>query len=201
MASLLVFKKTVCRVIQFAPMLLPRKGRATMIARAPIRIEQATEGDVPLILRFIRELAQYEKLPDSVSATEERLRVSLFGSRRYAEAVLGYEDDAPVAFAAYFFNYSTFVGLPGLYLEDICVRPASRGVGIGRQLLVFLAQKAIERGCERMEWSVLNWNEPAIRFYRKLCAEPMNDWRTFRLSKVNLEKLATESADYRMKTH
>jgi GNAT superfamily N-acetyltransferase len=122
-----------------------------MSARAPVRIARATQEDVPLILTFIRELAEYEKLLDNVSTTEERLHATLFGPRPYAEAILAYENDQPVAFAIYFFDYSTFVGLPGIYLEDIYVKPEYRGFGIGRELLRFLAQTAIELGCERIE--------------------------------------------------
>ena len=155
-----------------------------------VRIEQATENDVPLLLKLIRGLAQYEKLLDWVSATEERVRASLFGSRPYAEAILAYENDKPVGYAIYYFTYSSFVALPGLYLEDLFVLPASRGSGVGRHLLAFLAARAIERGCSRIEWAVLNWNEPAIRFYKNVGAEPMNDWTVYRLSGEKLEDLA-----------
>ncbi len=157
-----------------------------------LRIEQATENDVPLLMKFIHGLAQYEKLLGSVSATEERLRASLFGSRPYAEAILAYENDKPVAYAIYFFTYSSFVGLPGLYLEDLFVLPESRGSGIGRNLLAFLAARAREHGCGRMEWAVLNWNEPAIRFYENLGAEPMTDWTVYRLSEKTLEEVASQ---------
>ena len=157
-----------------------------------LRIEQVSENDVPLLLEFIHGLAQYEKLSDSVSATEERLRTSLFGSRPYAEAILAYENDKPVAYAIYFFTYSSFVGLPGLYLEDLFVLPGSRGSGIGRHVLAFLAARAIERGCCRMEWAVLNWNEPAIRFYKNLGGEPMTDWTVYRLSEKALAEVASQ---------
>lgn len=162
-----------------------------MVALASLRIKQAVDEDVPLILTFIRELAQHEKALDRVSATEEGLRVTLFGPRPYAEAVIAYGNDKPVAFAIYFFSYTSFSALPGLYLEDIFVRPSARGFGVGRQLFAFLAQKAIERDCARMEWSVLNWNEPAIRFYEKLYAESVHDWTVFRLSKEKMAQLAT----------
>ncbi len=165
-----------------------------MITRAPLRIKQATEGDVPLILRFIRELAQHEKALDRVSATEEGLRATLFGPRPYAEAVIAYEDHEAIAFAIYFFSYTSFSALPGLYLEDIFVRPAARGLGVGRQLFAFLAQRAIDRNCARMEWSVLNWNQQAIRFYEKLSAEPVQDWTVFHLSREKLAQLTTETA-------
>jgi len=158
-----------------------------------IRIEMATDADVPLILSFIRELAQYERLLDRVHATEGRLRESLFGSRRLAEAIIAYRNDEPVAFAVYFFNFSTFEGRPGLYLEDIFVRPAFRRSGIGRQLFAYLANKAQESGCSRIELSVLNWNEEAIRFYNRLEAEPVQEWTVFRLSADALKKLGSNA--------
>ncbi|HEX9423451.1 MAG TPA: GNAT family N-acetyltransferase [Pyrinomonadaceae bacterium] len=161
-----------------------------MVQRAPLRIEDATEADVPLILTFMRELAEYEEGLDSVSVTEEKLHATLFGPKPYVEAIIAYENDSPVAFAIYFFTYTSFAGLPSLYLEDIFVRQAARGLGIGRQLLAFLARRASQRGCARMEWSVLNWNEPAMTFYKKLGAEPVNDWIVFRLAKEKLEELA-----------
>ena len=161
-----------------------------MDASSEIRIEQATESDVPLLLSLIRGLAEYERLLDTVLATEERLRSSLFGERPYAEAVIAYETSQPVGYAIYFFTYSSFVGLPGLYLEDLFVSPQSRGSGVGRHLLAFVANKAVERGCVRMEWAVLNWNEPAIGFYKSLGAEPMNEWTVYRLSGNQLADLA-----------
>lgn len=161
-----------------------------MAERALVRIEEATQEDVPLILAFIRELAQYEKVLHKVALTEENLRATLFGPKPYVEAILGYEDDNPVAFAIYYFTYTSFAGLPCLYLEDIFVRPASRGFGVGRQLLAFLARRASQRGCGRMEWSVINWNERAMAFYKRLGAEPVNDWTVFRLGKNKLEELA-----------
>lgn len=161
-----------------------------MTERAVVRIEEATEKDVPLILAFIRELAQYERVLDKVTVTEESLRATLFGPKPYVEAIIGYENDTPVAFAIYFFTYTSFAGLPSLYLEDIFVRPSSRGLGVGRRLLTFLARRASQRGCGRMEWSVINWNEPAMAFYKKLGAEPVNDWTVFRLGKDKLEALA-----------
>lgn len=164
-----------------------------MAARSALRIKQATEEDVPLILTFIRELAQHERALDRVSATEEGLRVTLFGPRPYAEAIIVYENNDPVAFAIYFFSYTSFSALPGLYLEDIFVRPAARGFGVGRQIFSFLAERAIEHDCARMEWSVLNWNEPAIHFYEKLLAEPVHDWTVFRLSKDKMAQLAEQT--------
>jgi GNAT superfamily N-acetyltransferase len=159
-------------------------------ATPSLRIEKATVHDVPLILQFIRELAEYEKLLDRVTTTEELLRETLFGTRPAAEVLLAYETDEPVGFAIYFFNYSTFMGRPGLYLEDLFVRPSVRGQGFGRALLAHLAQIAIERNCGRMEWAVLDWNEPAIGFYKRLGAVPMDDWTVFRVWDKALTDLA-----------
>jgi GNAT superfamily N-acetyltransferase len=158
-----------------------------MPPRALTQIEDATEKDVALILQFIRELAEYERSADRVSATEDVLRLTLFGGEQNAHAVIAYRGQEPVAFAIYFFSYSSFSGLPNLYLEDIFVRPAHRGLGLGKELFAFLARRAGERGCGRMEWSVLNWNESAIAFYRKLGAEPVRDWTVFHLAKDRLE--------------
>jgi GNAT superfamily N-acetyltransferase len=164
-----------------------------MVEDARLRIKQATVEDVPLILTFIRELAQHERALDRVSATEEGLRLTLFGSRLYAEAIIAYQNNQPVAFAIYFFSYTSFSALPSLYLEDIFVRPVARGSGVGRALFAFLAQKAIEGNCARMEWSVLNWNQAAIRFYEKLDAEPVRDWTVFHLSREKLGQLTTRT--------
>ena len=161
-----------------------------MTKQALSRIEDATEKDVPLILQFIRELAEYERGADRVSATEDVLRSTLFGGRHNAHAVIAYRGQEAVAFAIYFFSYSSFSGLPNLYLEDIFVRPAHRGLGLGSELFAFLARRAAERGCGRMEWSVLNWNESAIGFYRRLGAEPVSDWTVFHLAKEDMERLA-----------
>ena len=155
-----------------------------------IRLEPATHNDVPIILRFIRELAEYEKLAHEVVATEDVLRASLFGSRPAAEAVIAYERDEPVGFALYFQTFSTFLGKPGLYLEDLYVTPAQRGHGIGRRLLAYVARVAVERGYGRLEWSVLNWNEPALAVYRKIGARPMDDWTVQRLTGEALKSLA-----------
>lgn len=153
------------------------------------RVREASEGDVPLILTFIRELADYEKLSHEVVATEEGLRESLFAGRRYAEVLIAEHDGVPAGFALFFHNFSTFFGKPGIYLEDLYVRPESRGSGIGRQLLVKLAHLALERGCGRLEWSVLDWNEPSIGFYRQLGAVAMDDWTVYRVSDDALRKL------------
>ena len=155
-----------------------------------LQIKHATVEDVALILTFIHALAHYEKLPDSVLATEDRLRTSLFGPNPTAYALLAYHDQKAVGYAIYFFTYSSFIALPGLYLEDLFVLPESRGEGVGRELLASLARLAIERGCARMEWAVLNWNEPAIGFYTRLGAEPMNEWTVYRLSGEKLNELA-----------
>jgi GNAT superfamily N-acetyltransferase len=159
---------------------------------AALRIVPAVEADLPLIHRFIRELADYERLLDAVTATEEKLRRTLFGPRPAAEVVFAYEGDEPVGFALFFPNYSTFLAQPGIYLEDLYVRPEARGKGVGRALLVHLARLAVERGCGRLEWAVLDWNESAIGFYRGLGARPMDDWVTFRLAGEPLARLAAD---------
>ncbi len=155
-----------------------------------LRIEEATEGDVPLVLRFIRELAEYERLAEHVTATEEVLREELFGERPSAEVLIARRGEEPIGFALFFHNFSTFVGRRGLYLEDLYVRPEERGRGVGRALLSRLARVAVERRCGRMEWAVLDWNEPAIGFYKNLGARPMDDWTVFRLAGDALERLA-----------
>ena len=154
------------------------------------RIRPASENDVPLILTFIRDLARYERLEHAVVATEDILRESLFGQPRFAEVLFGEEDGVPVAFALFFHNFSTFKGRPGIYLEDLYVRPEARGRGIGKQLLACLARTAVERRCARLEWAVLDWNEPSIGFYRSLGAVPMSEWRVFRLTGDALSLLA-----------
>ncbi len=145
-------------------------------------IRTATPDDTPLILKFIRDLAIYEKLLPEVIATEEALRRTLFGRPPAAHVVIAEEDGLPAGFALYFFNYSTFLAKPGLYLEDLYVGPEFRKRGIGRALLLHLAKIANTRGCGRMEWSVLDWNEPAKGFYRNLGATPLEDWRICRLT-------------------
>lgn len=153
-------------------------------------IRAAGEGDVPLILSLIKGLARYERLAHEVVADEEGLRASLFGERSPAEVVIGYFEGAPVSFALFFHNFSTFLGKAGLYLEDLYVKEAFRGRGFGRAHLTHLARLARERGCGRFEWSVLDWNEPAIRFYRNLGAVPMEDWTIFRVTGEALDDLA-----------
>jgi GNAT superfamily N-acetyltransferase len=162
-----------------------------------IRIAPATEDQVPLILEFIRGLADYEKLADEVVATEESLRRSLFRARPEAEVVIAYVDDEPAGFALFFHNYSTFLGRRGLYLEDLFVKPAFRGHGVGRRLLQHLARLAVERGCGRFEWWVLDWNAPAIGFYEGLGARPMSDWTVYRLTGSALEALAEREENSR----
>jgi len=153
-------------------------------------IRTTTEADLPVILSLIRELAEYEREPDAVVATEAGLREVLFGAKPSAEVLLALEEQEPVGFAVYFHNFSTWLGRPGLYLEDLFVRPEKRGKGYGRALLERLAQIAKERGCGRMEWAVLDWNEPAIQFYRKLGAQPMDEWTVFRLTRDGIARLA-----------
>lgn len=155
-----------------------------------ISIRPATVEDVPQILSFIRQLAEYEKLLHAVIATEETLHATLFGPRPAAEVLLAYDGGTPVGFALYFQNYSTFLAQVGLYLEDLFVIPAARGKGTGRLLLEALARVAIERNAGRVEWAVLDWNEPAIGFYRRLGARPMDDWTIFRLTGDPLRALA-----------
>jgi len=147
---------------------------------------------VPVILSFIRQLAEYERLSHEAVMTEDILRESLFGSRPAAEVLLGYLGDLPVAFAVFFHNFSTFLGRSGLYLEDLFVIPEMRGKGFGRALLVELAKIARERKCGRFEWAVLDWNEPAIDFYKALGAVPMDEWTIFRVTGEALNRLAGE---------
>src|ERR1051326_3544452 len=154
-------------------------------------IRPAHVDDVPIILELIRDLATYERAPDEVVATEEQLNDVLFGDRRVAEVLLAFEGELPVGFAVYFYNFSTWLGRAGLYLEDLFVNPEKRGKGYGRALLIELAKIARDRGCGRMEWAVLDWNEPAIKFYRSLGAKPMHEWTVFRLAGEEIGKLAS----------
>src|ERR1700754_333375 len=147
-----------------------------------LTLRNATADDVPLILRFIRELAEYERLLDACVATEESVRETLFGATRYAEVIIADHDGGPAGVALFFHNYSTFLARPGIYLEDLYVRPELRGHGIGKALLVRLASLAVERKCGRLEWAVLNWNESAIRFYRSLGALPQDEWQVYRVT-------------------
>jgi GNAT superfamily N-acetyltransferase len=156
-----------------------------------ITIRPATASDVPTILGFIRGLAKYERLEDACVATEESLAATLFGARAYAEVVFACIDGTPVGFALFFHNYSTFLAQPGIYLEDLFVNPEVRGRGIGKLLLQWLAKTAVERDCGRLEWSVLDWNEPSILFYKSLGAVPMSEWHIFRLTGPALGALAS----------
>jgi GNAT superfamily N-acetyltransferase len=157
-----------------------------------LTIRPAQVTDIPIILQLIRDLATYERAPNEVTATEEQLWSVLFGEKPAAEVLLAFAGNAPVGFAVFFHNFSTWLGRPGLYLEDLFVKPDERGKGYGRALLVHLGKIARDRGCGRMEWAVLNWNEPAIRFYRALGAKPMDEWTVFRLTADGIAKLAEE---------
>lgn len=156
----------------------------------PLSLRPATAADVPLILHFIQGLADYERLAHECVATEERLRETLFGPAPEAEVVLAFLDDRPAGFALFFHSYSTFLARRGLYLEDLFVLPEFRGKGIGKALLRHLARLAVERGCGRFEWAVLDWNDSAIKFYESLGAVPMGEWITYRLTGEALHRLA-----------
>jgi GNAT superfamily N-acetyltransferase len=156
------------------------------------QIRTATEADVPVILQFIRKLADYEKLSHEVTATPELLREKLFGERRYAEVLIGVSQGRPIGFALFFHNFSTFLGKPGIYLEDLFVDVEHRGKGFGKALLSRLAALAVERDCGRLEWSVLDWNEPSIKFYRALGAVPMDEWIVYRVTGDALRALARQ---------
>jgi GNAT superfamily N-acetyltransferase len=170
--------------------LSPRPGSSPSLPAMSRLLRSATPADVPLILAFIRDLAAYEKLSHEVVATADTLRRTLFGDTPAAHVVIAEEDGHAAGFALYFFNYSTFLAQPGLYLEDLFVKPEFRGRGTGKALLLHLAKIANARGCGRMEWAVLDWNEPAKGFYRKLGAVPLDDWRVMRLPGRELGKFA-----------
>ena len=154
-------------------------------------IRPATEADLTAILAFIRKLADYERLSQEVVATEELLRETLFGNQRTAEVAIGCLETKPIGFVLFFHNYSTFLGRPGLYIEDLFVDEVYRRRGYGRRLLLHVARLANERGCGRLEWSVLDWNESAINFYKKLGAVPMSDWTVFRVTGKSLDELSS----------
>ena len=154
------------------------------------KIRDATLADIPIILQLIRDLATYERAPNDVVATEKGLYEVLFGAEPAAKVVIAFENAEPVGFAIYFFNFSTWLGRPGLYLEDLFVKPETRGRGYGRALLVHLAKIARNHNCGRMEWAVLTWNEPAIQFYKKLGAFSLDEWRVFRLTSDGIGRLA-----------
>ena len=157
-----------------------------------LRIRRGELDDVPLIAELIRGLARYEKLEDEVVMTEEKLTDSLFGERRYAETLIAQDDGEAVGFALFFHNFSTFLAQPGIYLEDLFVVPEQRGRGVGRALLERLAQVAVDRGCGRLEWAVLDWNKDAIKFYERLGAKPNSEWTVYRLTGQPLHALAGE---------
>lgn len=161
-------------------------------AQPRVKLRFAKQGDAALVLAFIRELAEYEQLPHEVEADAEMLADTLFGETPDAEVVIAEVDGKPAGFALFFHNYSTFLGRRGLHLEDLFVRPAFRGKGIGRVLMAFLAKLAVERGCGRFEWSVLDWNTPAIDFYRSLGARSMDEWTGQRVSGPALHALADQ---------
>ncbi len=154
-----------------------------------LKIRSAVVDDVPLILQFVQGLADYEKLGHKVVATEDKYRQTLFGEAPSAEVLIA-ETDRPLGFALFCHNYSTFRASPGIFLEDLYVLPESRGLGVGRALLARLAFVCLERGCERLDWVVLDWNEPAIEFYHSLGAQSLDDWSTFRVSDKALQNLA-----------
>jgi GNAT superfamily N-acetyltransferase len=153
-------------------------------------IRAASVADTPIILQLIRDLATYERAPNDVTATEDQLKGVLFGDNPLAEVLIAREGDEPIGFAVFFHNFSTWLGRPGLYLEDLFVKPEKRGKGYGRALLVHLAGIARDRGCGRMEWAVLDWNDSAIQFYRKLGAKPLDEWTVFRLTGEEIATLA-----------
>jgi len=169
-------------------------GSATDAAAAGVVVRPARESDVPLIGALIRELAEYERAPERAVATDDDLRVALFGARPAAEVLLVSVDGEAVGFALWFHNFSTWTGRRGLYLEDLFVRPTARRRGAGRVLLGALGRIAVERGCARMDWAVLDWNEPAIAFYKTLGAEPLDEWTIFRLSGASLAALGAGPA-------
>lgn len=164
------------------------------MTHAPFTIRAATASDVESILAFIRELAEYERLEHEVVATSDSIRQWLFGPRPAAEVLIAEIAGEAVGFALYFTSFSTFLGRPGIYLEDLFVRPAHRGAGIGRALLQHVADLACERGCGRLEWAVLDWNEPAIGFYERLGAKAMGEWTTWRVTGEALEVMARPKA-------
>jgi GNAT superfamily N-acetyltransferase len=167
------------------------KNEPTATKLEAFQIRFATEEDVPLILSLIRGLAEYENLLDKVVATEEGLRDSIFVQKR-AEVLIGEYEGKPVGFALFFYNFSTFLGKPGIYLEDLYIKPEMRGKGMGKILLSYLARLAVERDCGRLEWWCLNWNEPSIQFYRHLGAKPMDEWTVYRVCDQALADLASE---------
>ena len=157
---------------------------------ADIILRFAAENDTPIILNFIKELADYEILSNEVIADEVKLKETLFGNKRFAEVIIAEYKNSPAGFMLFFHNYSTFLAKPGIYLEDLFVKPELRGLGIGKSLLTYLAKIAAERNCGRIEWAVLDWNEPSIKFYKNLGAKPMDEWTVFRVTGKGIDKLA-----------
>lgn len=155
-------------------------------------IKKVTPSDIPLLLSLIKELAEYEKLSHEVVATEEILQQSFFGANANTEAILGFCDQKPAAFAIYFYNFSSFLGRRGIYLEDLYVKETMRGKGLGEKMLRHIAKIAKEKNCGRLEWSVLNWNTPAIQFYQRMGAKPMDEWTVYRVTGEALLRLASE---------
>jgi GNAT superfamily N-acetyltransferase len=166
----------------------------TAAKAANLNLRFAEETDIEIILGLIRGLADYERLSHEVTADAETLRRSLFGARRVAEVVIAEVDGTPVGFGLFFHNFSTFLGRPGIYIEDLYIEPAWRGKGIGRALLSRVARLAKERGCGRLEWAVLDWNAPAIAFYKNLGGRMLDDWRIFRVTGSALDELSRQSA-------
>jgi GNAT superfamily N-acetyltransferase len=175
-------------------MILRENHPRGLLTMTSVRIVPACVEDVPIILDLIRGLGEYERLSHEIVATEDGLRKWLFGERPVAEVVLAYVDTAVVGFALFFHNFSTFLGRPGLYLEDLFVKPEWRGRGIGQRLLTHLAAIAVERGCGRMEWTVLDWNEAALRFYKRMGARVMQEWKLCRLTGEDLTRAAAEKS-------
>jgi GNAT superfamily N-acetyltransferase len=187
-------KTTESRIINLIDALRLRgKGMVIATETPGFQIKSATDSDVPVIFSFVKKLARYEQLLHEVVATEDLLRETLFGKRRTAEVAIGYHETKPVGFVLFFHNYSTFLGKPGLYIEDLFVDEDYRRRGYGRALLLHVARLAKERDCGRLEWSVLDWNQQAINFYKKLGASPMSEWTVFRVAGQSLDELAGQS--------
>lgn len=165
-----------------------------MTTPSPPTIRAATEQDLPVIFGFIYALAEYEKLAHEVATSETQLRGMLFGPRPFAEVVIAEAGGEPVGFALFFHTFSTFVGKPGLYLEDVFVNAEQRGKGYGKALMLYLARLALERGCGRFEWSVLKWNTPSLEFYQRLGAQPLDGWTVCRLDAPAMERLVQEAS-------
>ena len=170
-----------------------KNSKVDLPKTSTFKIRPAMEKDTAVILSLIKELAEFEHLSHEVAATENDIRKTLFGERPFAETLIGEYEGLPISFALFFHNFSTFVGKPGIYLEDLYVQPAYRGKGFGSKMLAYIAALARERDCGRFEWSVLDWNTPAIRTYEKLGASPMKEWILYRLNGEALNRLADKS--------